>query len=185
MAVFIHPTAVVDEGAVIGDGTRIWHFSHVMSTARIGRDCNIGQNVFVDAHVSIGNGCKLQNNVSVYRHVCLDDSVFCGPSAVFTNVLNPRAFVRKMDRALPTHVGLGATIGANSTIVCGVSIGRYALIGAASVVTRDVPEYALFYGNPARLRGRVCKCGEKMPPDGICPFCGEKSDGTEYRDELR
>lgn len=172
MSVYIHPTAVVDEGANIGEGTRIWHFCHIMSTARIGRNCNLGQNVFVDADVRVGDGCKLQNNVSVYRHVTLEDGVFCGPSAVFTNVLNPRAFLVKMDRALPTLVRRGVTIGANSTIVCGVTIGRFALVGAGSVVTRDVPDHALVYGSPARIRGEVCECGEKLAPEGPCRFCG-------------
>lgn len=172
METFIHPSSVIDDGASIGEGTHIWHFCHVMGSSVIGSHCNIGQNVYVDAHVRIGDNCKIQNNVSVYRHVTLEDEVFCGPSMVFTNVWNPRAGIRKMNEARPTLVRRGASIGANATIVCGVTIGRYAFIGAGAVVTRDVPDYALVYGNPARVRGHVCACGEKLNEHLACPVCG-------------
>lgn len=172
----IHPTACIDEGAVIGEGTRIWHFSHILRGSRIGRDCTIGQNVVVGPDVSIGNGCKIQNNVSVYAGVTLEDCVFCGPSMVFTNVWNPRAHIRRMDEARPTLVKIGASLGANCTIVCGVTIGRYALVGAGGVVTRDVPDHALVYGNPARQRGWVCRCGVKLDAALRCPACGEEHE---------
>lgn len=172
MSYFAHPSACIDEGASIGEGTHIWHFCHVMGSAVIGKHCNIGQNVFVDAAVRIGNNCKIQNNVSVYRHVTLEDDVFCGPSMVFTNVYNPRAALKKMDQARPTLVRRGATLGANCTIVCGVNIGRCAFIGAGAVVTRDIPDHALVYGNPARVRGWVCACGEKLTAAHACPACG-------------
>lgn len=171
MNYFAHPSSCIDEGARIGAGSHIWHFCHIMGSAVIGKGCNIGQNVFVDAEVHIGNNCKLQNNVSVYRHVTLEDDVFCGPSMVFTNVYNPRAALKKMDQARPTLVRQGATLGANCTIVCGVTIGRYAFIGAGAVVTRDVPDYALVYGSPATVRGWVCACGEKLSADLRCPAC--------------
>lgn len=174
MAYFVHPSSCIDEGADIGEGTQIWHFCHVMGTARIGKGCNIGQNVFVDAQVRIGNGCKLQNNVSVYRHVTLEDHVFCGPSMVFTNVYNPRANLKKMDQARPTLVKEGASLGANCTIVCGISIGRYAFIGAGAVVTRDIPDHALVYGNPAKVQGWVCACGEKLDAQLACPACAAR-----------
>lgn len=172
MSFFAHPSAVIDDGAAIGDGTRIWHFCHIMTGAVIGRGCNIGQNVCVDGGALVGNGCKIQNNVSVYRHVTLEDDVFCGPSVVFTNVWNPRAHLRKMEEARPTLVRRGATIGANATVVCGVTIGRWAFVGAGAVVARDVPDHALVYGNPARRRGWVCRCGEKLDADLVCPVCG-------------
>jgi UDP-2-acetamido-3-amino-2,3-dideoxy-glucuronate N-acetyltransferase len=172
MSAQIHPTAVVDPGAVVGDGARIWHFCHIMGSATIGANCNIGQNVYVDADVTIGNGCKIQNNVSVYKGVTLEDDVFCGPSMVFTNVFNPRAAIRRMDEARPTLVRRGASLGANCTIVCGVTIGRYAFVGAGAVVARDVPDHALVYGNPARHKGWVCECGEKLDGDLRCPVCG-------------
>lgn len=174
MNYFAHSSACIDEGARIGDGSHIWHFCHIMGSAVIGKGCNIGQNVFVDAHVQIGNGCKLQNNVSVYRHVTLEDDVFCGPSMVFTNVYNPRANLKKMDQARPTLVRQGATLGANCTIVCGVTIGRFVFIGAGAVVTRDIPDHALVYGNPATVRGWVCTCGEKLNAQLVCPECGKR-----------
>ena len=168
----IHPTACVDEGVSIGQGTRIWHFSHILRGCHIGDNCNIGQNVVIGPDVRVGKGCKIQNNVSVYSGVTLEDHVFCGPSMVFTNVWNPRAHIRRMDEARPTLVRTGASLGANCTIVCGVTIGCYALVGAGSVVTRDVPDYALVYGNPARQRGWVCHCGVKLGQDLRCPECG-------------
>lgn len=172
MSLGIHETAVIDEGARIGAGTRIWHFCHVMGSAVIGENCNIGQNVYIDGDVRIGSGCKIQNNVSVYRGVTLEDDVFCGPSMVFTNVFNPRASIAKMDQARRTLVGRGATLGANCTIVCGVTIGRHAFVGAGAVVTRDVPDHGLVHGVPARLRGWACRCGERLNPELVCPVCG-------------
>jgi len=175
---FVHPTAVVDDGAEIGAGTRIWHFCHIMPTARIGEKCNLGQNVFVDNNTLIGNGVKIQNNVSVYNGVILEDYVFCGPSMVFTNVINPRSEIERKHEFRQTLVKRGATLGANSTIVCGVTIGRYALIGAGAVVTKDVPDYALMVGVPARRVGWVCKCGVGLDfgddDRAICPACGSE-----------
>ncbi|MDL2271602.1 N-acetyltransferase [Desulfovibrio sp. OttesenSCG-928-I05] len=169
---FVHQSSYVDENVTIGAGTKIWHFCHIMPEARIGMNCTIGQNVCIGSGVSIGNGCKIQNNVSIYTGVTLEDDVFCGPSMVFTNVYNPRAHVPRMDEARPTLVKRGASLGANCTIVCGVTIGAYAFVGAGSVVTRDVPEHALVYGNPARQHGRVCSCGEILPADLRCLVCG-------------
>jgi UDP-2-acetamido-3-amino-2,3-dideoxy-glucuronate N-acetyltransferase len=159
---FVHPTAVVDDGAEIGPGTKIWHFVHVMPGARIGRDCVVGQGCFV-GNVTIGDRVKLQNNVSVYDGVTLEDEVFCGPSCVFTNVVNPRAAVDRRDEFLTTRIGRGASIGANATIVCGVDVGVHAFIGAGAVVTADVDAFALMVGVPARRRGWMCACGEKLP----------------------
>jgi UDP-2-acetamido-3-amino-2,3-dideoxy-glucuronate N-acetyltransferase len=163
MNYFAHETAVVDPPCEIGDGTRIWHFSHIMSGCRIGEKVNIGQNVVVSPGCTIGNGCKIQNNVSIYTGVVLEDGVFCGPSMVFTNVVNPRAFVERKTEYRTTRVRQGASIGANATIVCGVTLGRYCFVGAGAVVTRDVPDYATVYGNPARVRGWTCYCGEQLP----------------------
>jgi len=171
---FVHPTAVIDEGTEIGDGTKIWHFSHIISGSRVGENCTVGQNVCIGPDVSIGDGCKIQNNVSVYKGIALEDSVFCGPSVVFTNVFNPRAHIRRMEELRPTVVKKGATLGANSTIVCGYTIGRYAFIGAGSVVTRNVPDHALMAGNPARRIGWVCTCGDKLDDDLQCLSCGMK-----------
>lgn len=162
MDTMIHPTAVVDAGAQIGAGTRIWHFSHVMPGAVIGMNCNIGQNSFIDNNVVVGNGCKIQNNVSLYNSVVLEDDVFIGPSVVFTNVINPRAFIERKSQFKPTRICRGASIGANVTIVCGVTIGEYALVGAGAVVTKDVPPYALVVGNPARVIGQVDKEGNRV-----------------------
>jgi len=173
-AFFAHKTAVVDDGATIGTGTKIWHFSHVLTGSEIGDNCNIGQNVVVGPDVNIGSGCKIQNNVSVYKGVTLEDAVFCGPSIVFTNVYNPRAELSKMDQTRPTLVKTGTTIGANATIVCGITIGRYAFIGAGTVVNRDVPDHALVVGNPARQTGWACQCGERLPDDLECGYCGRK-----------
>jgi UDP-2-acetamido-3-amino-2,3-dideoxy-glucuronate N-acetyltransferase len=156
---FAHPSSFVDPPCEIGARTRIWHFSHIMSNCTIGPDCNIGQNVVVSPGVRIGRNVKIQNNVSVYTGVILEDDVFCGPSMVFTNVLNPRSHVPRRDQYRTTVVKQGASLGANSTIVCGITIGRYALVGAGAVVTRDVPDYALILGVPGRVRGWVCNCG--------------------------
>jgi len=159
---FVHESSYVDEGAEIGEGTKVWHFCHIMPGAKIGKKCSIGQNVNVGSRAIIGNGVKIQNNVSVYDDVIIEDDVFCGPSCVFTNVINPRAFVERKHEYKKTVVKKGASIGANATIVCGVTIGEYALIGAGSVVTRDIPAYALAFGNPARVRGKVDESGEKV-----------------------
>ena len=162
MSFTIHPTAVIDEGARIGEGTRVWHWTHVCAGARIGRDCSLGQNVFVANRVVIGNNVRIQNNVSIYDDVTLEDDVFCGPSMVFTNVVNPRAHVPRKNEYLPTVVRRGASIGANATVVCGHSIGEYAFVGAGAVVTRDVLPYALVAGTPARRIGWMCWCGLRL-----------------------
>ena len=171
---FAHPTAVIDADVEIGLGSRIWHYTHVCTGARIGPGCVLGQNVMIGPRVRIGPRCKIQNNVSIYEAVTLEDEVFCGPSCVFTNVLTPRAFVERKSEFAPTLVKRGATIGANATIVCGVTIGRYALIGAGAVVTKDVLDYALALGNPARRRGWVSRTGEVLGADLVCPRTGER-----------
>lgn len=171
---FVHETAVVDEGAEIGAGSKIWHFCHVLPDSRLGPNCIVGQNVMIGPRVRIGQGCKIQNNVSLYEAVTLEDEVFCGPSAVFTNVLTPRAFVERKTEFAPTLVRRGATIGANATIVCGVTIGQYAMVGAGAVVTKDIPDHALVIGNPARHAGWVSRTGERLGNDLICPRTGEK-----------
>jgi len=185
---FVHESSYVDQPCSIGPGTKIWHFSHVMKDSRIGARCNIGQNVVISPDVMIGNNVKIQNNVSVYTGVILEDDVFCGPSMVFTNVINPRSHVTRRDEYKRTLVRKGASLGANSTVVCGVTIGKYAFIGAGSVVTRDVPDYALVYGNPARLHGWMCACGiavefEKQGGEETarCRTCGAKytKDGMQ------
>jgi UDP-2-acetamido-3-amino-2,3-dideoxy-glucuronate N-acetyltransferase len=173
----VHPTATVDDGAQIGAGTRVWHYCHVMSGARIGERCILGQNVFVGATARIGDGVKVQNNVSIYDAVELEDEVFCGPSMVFTNVINPRAFIERKREYRPTLVRRGATLGANCTILCGHTIGAYALIGAGAVVTHDVPDYALMVGVPARHAGWVCRCGATlvgMEGPLQCTECGAR-----------
>lgn len=173
MAFFRHETACVDDGADVGEGSRIWHFCHVSAGAKIGRDCVLGQNVFVAKSAVLGNGVRVQNNVSIYDGVVLEDHVFVGPSAVFTNVVNPRAHVSRKSEYRKTVVGQGASIGANATIVCGHSIGAYAFIGAGAVVTRDVPAHQLWVGVPARFVGWVCACGERLPDDTLqCTACG-------------
>jgi UDP-2-acetamido-3-amino-2,3-dideoxy-glucuronate N-acetyltransferase len=169
---FVHPTSEVDKDVVIGKGTKIWNFSHILSNSRIGERCNIGQNVVIGPDVTIGNGCKVQNNVSVFKGVTLEDDVFCGPSMVFTNVYNPRASIRRMDEIRHTLVKKGATIGANATIICGVTIGQSAFVGAGAVATEDVKDYALVIGNPARQIGWVCECGARLDDRGLCPACG-------------
>ena len=170
----VHESAYVDTSVEIGESTKIWHFSHILSGSRIGKNCNIGQNVVIGPDVTIGNGCKIQNNVSIYKGVTLEDHVFCGPSMVFTNVYNPRAEIRKMDQVKPILVKKGATIGANATIICGITMGRYCFIGASTVVTKDVPDHALVVGNPARQTGWACKCGEKLDNNLICTRCEKK-----------
>jgi UDP-2-acetamido-3-amino-2,3-dideoxy-glucuronate N-acetyltransferase len=159
---FVHESSYVDDGCEIGAGTKIWHFSHIMGGSRIGRKCNIGQNVVVSPQCVIGDNVKIQNNVSIYTGVMLEDDVFCGPSMVFTNVVNPRSHVSRKDEYRETLVKRGASLGANSTIVCGHTIGTYAFIGAGAVVTKDVPDYALLVGNPARIAGWMCQCGVKL-----------------------
>ena len=159
---FAHPTAIIDQPCEIGPRTRIWHFSHVMRSCRIGVGCNIGQNVVISPQCEVGDNVKIQNNVSVYTGVIIEDDVFLGPSMVFTNVMNPRAFIERKAEYRATRVGRGASIGANATIVCGVSLGEYCLIGAGAVVTRDVAPYSTVYGNPARFRGWVCWCGVQL-----------------------
>lgn len=159
---FVHESSYIDENVQIGPGTKIWHFSHVMSTARIGENCNIGQNVVISPGVILGNGVKVQNNVSIYSGVICEDDVFLGPSMVFTNVINPRAFIERKAEFKQTLIKQGATIGANATIICGHTIGQYAMIGAGTVISKDVPDYALVYGNPARQQGWVCQCGVKL-----------------------
>lgn len=166
-----HQSSYVDQGARVGAGTKIWHFSHVMSGARIGGKCSLGQNVNVGGSAVLGNGVKVQNNVSIYDDVIIEDEVFCGPSCVFTNVINPRAFVERKREYKRTLVKKGAAIGANATIVCGVTLGEYSFVGAGSVVTRDVPAYAMVYGSPARVRGWICACGVKLSEDLVCPAC--------------
>ena len=170
---FIHPTSVVDENVTIGDGTKIWHFSHIQSGAKIGKNCSLGQNVNISNNVKMGNGCKLQNNVSLYEGVELEDYVFCGPSSVFTNDLTPRAKYPKGHAGYKkTLICEGASIGANATIVCGHTIGKWALIGAGAVVASDVPAHALMLGIPARRKGWVCECGNLLSDNLICPECG-------------
>lgn len=175
---YIHPTSVVDENCNIGNGTKIWHFSHIMSGCTIGQNCNIGQNVVISPGVSIGNGVKIQNNVSVYTGVICEDDVFLGPSCVFTNVINPRSFISRKDEFRKTLIRRGASIGANATIVCGNTIGEYAMIGAGAVVTKDIPPYSLWAGNPARQMGWISKYGHKLEFDNngiaVCPESGEK-----------
>jgi acetyltransferase-like isoleucine patch superfamily enzyme len=172
--VFVHQSSYVDDGCALGPGTHIWHFSHILSGSRIGRDCVIGQNVMIGPDVTIGDGCKIQNNVSLYKGVTLEDGVFCGPSCVFTNVLNPRAEVERKDEFRATHVERGATIGANATIVCGQRIGAYAMIAAGAVVTREVPPHALVAGVPARRIGWVSHAGERLGPDLVCARSGRR-----------
>ncbi len=174
----VHQSAIVEPGAQVGEGTRVWHFCHIMAGGKVGSDCILGQNVFIDNNAVVGNRVKIQNNVSVYNNVILEDDVFIGPSAVFTNVINPRSFIERKDQFKKTVVKKGATVGANSTIICGISIGEYALIGAGAVVTSSVPAYALALGNPVRLAGWVSKAGIKLQfdKDGFaeCRQTGER-----------
>lgn len=170
---FAHNTAIIDAGCQIGDGTKIWHFSHIMPECIIGNNCNIGQNVVVSQQVTLGNNVKVQNNVSIYTGVTCDDDVFLGPSCVFTNITNPRSAVNRKSQYAKTHVGKGATVGANATVVCGHDIGKYAFIGAGAVVTKDVPDYALVVGNPSRRIGWMSEYGHRLKFDNagiaICP----------------
>ncbi len=171
---FVHESSYIDDQVNIGAETKIWHFSHILPNSSIGQDCTIGQNVVIGPDVEIGNYCKIQNNISIFKGVKLEDYVFCGPSVVFTNVINPRAHISRMDELRPTMVKYGATIGANSTIICGITIGKFAFVGAGSVVTKDVPDFALILGNPAGFQGWVCSCGVKLDENLICPKCGQK-----------
>ncbi len=179
---FAHETACIDDGAEIGAGTKIWHFSHIMPKSRIGKNCNFGQNVVISPGCVVGNNVKIQNNVSVYTGVIIEDDVFCGPSMVFTNVINPRSHVERKSEYKTTLVRRGASIGANATVVCGNTLGQYCFIGAGAVITRDVPDYALVTGNPGRLRGYVCFFGDKLDIDkdqadvaeSSCKSCGKR-----------
>lgn len=179
---FVHESSYIDENVQIGEGTKIWHFCHIMSGARIGKNCTIGQNVFIGRDVSIGDGCKIQNNVSVYEGVTLEEHVFCGPSMVFTNDLNPRAaYPKGRERFVKTLVKRGCTIGANATIVCGVTLGEHSFVGAGAVVTKDVPAYAIAFGVPARIRGWICECGERLDFQDQFAQCSQC--GRRYRQE--
>lgn len=185
-AYFAHESSYIDDGCEIGEGTKIWHFSHIMKGCKIGKGCNIGQNVVVSPDVVLGDGCKVQNNVSIYTGVICEDGVFLGPSCVFTNIINPRAFIERKSEYRETVIKKGASVGANATIVCGHDIGRYAFVGAGAVVTKDVPDYAMVYGCPAEVRGYVCQCGDQLEfseEEVACSVCGKryqinKSDGT-------
>ncbi len=181
MDFFIHESSYVDEGAQIGAGTKIWHFCHVMGSAEIGEGCNIGQNVFVAAGVIIGNNVKIQNNVSLYTGVVVEDDVFLGPSMVLTNVINPRSHVSRKDEYKTTLIKRGASVGANATIICGVTLGRYCFIGAGTVVTRSIPDFGLAYGSPGRVQGWMCLCGVRLgfesldgQEQAVCAECGER-----------
>lgn len=182
---FVHESSYVDDGCEIGRGTKVWHFSHIMHGCKIGENCNIGQNVVISPSVVLGNGVKVQNNVSVYTGVICEDDVFLGPSCVFTNVINPRSFIERKSEFRKTVVKQGASIGANATIICGSDIGRYAFVGAGSVVTKDVPDYVCVYGCPAEIRGYVCRCGEPIKFSDLratCPSCGKRyqMSGADY-----
>jgi UDP-2-acetamido-3-amino-2,3-dideoxy-glucuronate N-acetyltransferase len=185
---FAHPTAIVDQPAEIGEGTSIWHFTHVMKDCRIGRSCNIGQNVVISSGAKVGDRVKIQNNVSVYTGVVLEDGVFCGPSMVFTNVMNPRSYISRRDEYKETLVKEGATLGANCTVVCGHTIGRFAFVGAGAVVTKDVPDYALVVGNPGRIIGYMCECGARLTfnkEEADCQACGASYEKRGGRVERR
>ena len=181
MDYFAHESSYIDEGAQVGSGTRIWHFCHVMGDARIGKGCNIGQNVFIASGVVIGDNVKVQNNVSLFTGVIVEDDVFLGPSMVFTNVINPRSHISRKDEYRTTLVRKGASVGANATILCGLTLGRFSFVGAGAVVTRDVPDFALVYGNPARVQGWMCQCGIRLQferhaegEQAQCPQCDRR-----------
>ena len=182
---FVHESSYVDDGAEIGEGTKIWHFSHIMAPSHIGRSCNIGQNVVIAPDCVIGNNVKIQNNVSVYTGVIIEDDAFLGPSMVFTNVFNPRSHVDRKHEYQRTLVKRGASIGANATIICGVTLGSYSFVGAGAVVTKDVPDYGLCYGNPARLHGWMCQCGVQLrrlkENRYFCPSCADQYSLIEDR----
>ncbi len=182
---FCHESSYIDEPCEIGEGTNIWHFSHVMANCVIGRGCNIGQNVFIAKDCRVGDNVKIQNNVSLYTGVVLEDDVFCGPSMVFTNVINPRSAVERKDEYKETRVGRGTSIGANATIVCGVTLGEYSFVGAGAVVTKDVPKYGLVYGNPARLMGWMCFCGVRLDAAASGTDCAVKCHACERSYELK
>jgi UDP-2-acetamido-3-amino-2,3-dideoxy-glucuronate N-acetyltransferase len=175
---YIHPSAIVDEGAQVGEGTRVWHFCHLMPKSKIGKNCILGQNVFIDNDVELGNGVKVQNNVSIYKGVLIEDDVFLGPSMVFTNVINPRSFIERKDEFKKTIIRKGATLGANSTILCGVEIGSFAMVGAGAMVVNNVSPYGLVVGNPARQIGWVSEAGKTLDftVDGLaaCPVTGKR-----------
>ena len=179
--VFVHESSIVDEPCEIGEGTKIWHFCHVMRDTKLGRKCSLGQNVFVAKGVVIGSNVKIQNNVSIYEGVELQDDVFCGPSVVFTNVINPRSEIVRKDEYRPTLIHRGATLGANCTVLCGHTVGAYAFVGAGAVVTKDVPGYALVLGNPARQVGWMCRCGTRLLGRGAAFTCA--SCGAAYREQ--
>lgn len=187
MSFTVHPTAIIDEGAQVGPGSRIWHWVHVCSRARIGSNVSLGQNVFVGNNVNIGDRCKIQNNVSVYDNVTLEEGVFCGPSMVFTNVFNPRALIERKDEYRETRIRRGASLGANCTIVCGVTVGEFAFIGAGAVVTHDVPDYALMVGVPARQIGWMSQFGERLDlplagnAETVCEHTGQKYELRDGR----
>ncbi|KAA3607044.1 MAG: N-acetyltransferase [Calditrichaeota bacterium] len=172
---YVHPSSVIDEGVQIGVGTNIWHFSHIQKNAKIGSNCNLGQNVYVANDVCIGNSVKIQNNVSIFEGVILGDYVFCGPSVVFTNVLFPRSEFPNKQKYIKTNVERGASLGANATIICGVNIGQFSIVGAGSVVTKDLPNYALVIGNPSQIVGWVCRCGKKLEFYDLLAICKECS----------
>lgn len=171
---YAHETSIIDPAATIGEGTQIWQFCNIMHDSVIGRNCRIGQGVFVENGVKIGNGVKIKNNVALYNGVICEDDVFLGPNCVFTNVFNPRSFIEKKDEFKNTLLKKGATIGANATILCGNTVGEYALVGAGTVVTSDVPDHALVIGNPGRITGYVCKCGEKLDENMKCSKCSKQ-----------
>lgn len=174
--IMIHPTAIIDDGVTIGEGSKIWHFCHAMKGAQIGKNCILGHGVFIGSYVIIGDNCKIQNGVNIFQGVILKDAVFVGPNVTFTNVINPRAEIERKSEYKPTIVKRGASIGAGATIICGVTLGEYCMIGAGSVVTRDVLPYSLVYGNPSRSHGWICKCGEVLEFRGVdahCDVCGD------------
>lgn len=185
---FAHESSYIDEGCEIGEGTKIWHFSHIMKGCKIGKNCNIGQNVVISPEVVLGDGCKVQNNVSIYTGVACEDGVFLGPSCVFTNVINPRAFIERKNEYRKTTLKKGASVGANATIVCGHDVGYYAFVGAGAVVTKDVPDYAIVYGCPAEIKGWVCQCGDQIhfaDLKAFCSNCGKRYQMNESEQTIK